>query len=165
MLMDNHLNGFGVFMSGDCECTPALATGDRTARITVGITGFAWDAGTDSNLVDGATAANGTDSVDIPASFPDGSTIRFTFSSATKVSKVKPIISGAFTLGDWKIWTGNGAMTVDHGTFTFTGTGSVEYTMTGALGGYLDLYMQKIGTETPTNTWWNDIHFTECTCS
>lgn len=73
----------GSFGNPTTSYSNAGGNGDRTASITVSVSGVTWDSGTDNNLVDGGVGANSTDSVDEPAaaSSATGAYVQFDFGS------------------------------------------------------------------------------------
>ena len=156
----------GLFISnvalhgtGACGCTPVDVTGDRQASITV-TSSITWDAGTNSNLVDGATGANSTDSVDVPALFVDGDYINFAYAVSKLINEVTWMANGAFDFGNWQMTLGGQTSN----TFAVAGTGSTVIAITGLTLGGTDARLIKVGLFAGTNTWLQEIEFQECTC-
>jgi|CXWL01.1.fsa_nt_gi hypothetical protein len=148
-----------LYGAGGCSCTPVDLTGDRTASITV-TSDIVWDAGTNSNLVDGATGQNSTDSVDVPALFADANYIDFQFASNTLINEVTWRAGGTFDFGNWKMTLGGETSN----TFAVAGTASTVIAITGLTLGGTNARLVKVGLFAGSNTWLQEIEFQQCTC-
>lgn len=93
-----------VFIPPATAYTNPLGQGDRTASITV-TSSFSPVSGTLNNLVDGATASNGTDAVDVgtPA-YNTSSFFQFDFGSGKYWDEFRFKRGGAVSNGTWGVW-------------------------------------------------------------
>ena len=173
MLMVNHLIGFGC--GGDCSCTPAYVTGNRSASITVTDSGNVKrtiDAAT-SILVNGDFTADSTNAfvmaTDANAQYTVDSTrwIKFDFGFAVKITEAKWYQSGTGGGGSWQ-WQGsnNNSDWTDIGAvYSLGGAGTTTQTTLNAnTAGYR--YYRMIGSSglSNNNDFMLEIEFKQCAC-
>jgi len=133
--------------------------GNRTASITV-TSSQTPHVGTWSNLVNGSSAADGTNSVDPTTAgsnetAANGSYIRFDFGSGNKkvISEATITINGSQNWGDWK-WQGSdnaSSWTDVSSSFTWSGTTHVS-TLNTSGAGYRYYQMVVVA----SGLWWNN---------
>ena len=161
-----------LFAGALCDCTPAYDSGDRTASITVTIsagTQAVGSTGPASNLVDGASADNNTDSIFFTGgAAAAGAYLRFDFGASVKIVEATWAQSTNASHGVW-IWQGcqsAWAGCQDIGT-SFTLGGSAPQTQTSlAVNGQGFRYYQLIGVSGTTSSapWIREITFKRCSC-
>lgn len=81
-------------------------TGNRTGSITVTSSGLSIGGGSESNLVDGASADNTTDSLFFSPHTPSSGYFQFDFGSAVYIDEFKEYQEDNVANGTWK-WTGS----------------------------------------------------------
>ena len=99
--------GGGAPASFEPLYTNTNGQGDRTATITI-TESFTWSNGSiGSNLVDGASANNATDSVVFPAMTVIGEWFKFDFATAHHISEFTWTQNNADAMGTWKMQGSN----------------------------------------------------------
>jgi hypothetical protein len=150
---------------GRALVAPATAydSGDRTASITV-TSNITPDGGTINNLVDGGTAANSSDAIDMPGTgstaIPNGAYFRFTFATKQYFTKVRLRFSTGANMGAWVVKVGNGTPSLQVGSYTWN-SDDLEVILSGLdPEGYTDIQLEKDGAGTNyTNSWFTEVNF------
>lgn len=156
-----------IAASNGGTCTPALETGDRSARITVSFVDFgASEPGqVPSNMVDGDFSGSAAGSVwfgdDTSAT---GHKFKYDFGSSTLVTEAKWHQDSGTTHGTWQ-WKGStDDVSYDNIGSTFT-LGGVEQDQTQLNGNetfYRYLQLEKISGTHSSSPFIYEIEFTEC---
>lgn len=133
--------------------------GDRTALITI-TTNETWDAGTTSdNLVDGATGASTTDSVDLPVTAVAGKYVQFDFGTAKYIDE----FTSEQTVAQTAVWRWEGSddaatWTTLNASVQLTGTTTVVALTNVPTAGYR--YYRQIGVSgSYVNAYWQEVTF------
>ena len=160
---------FGVRVAG-CSCTPAYATGDRSAAITVTTSGFAWSSGTPAEWVNGNTASSSGCFVSPDGSAVTGNELRFDLRPGNKIkiteAKAHLQSSGSgSSVWQWQgsvdgsSWTGIGP------TFIFDQTASVLTMTTLAGNGSGYRFYRMLGASGNLRHFFiNEFEFRQCAC-
>ena len=161
-----------LFAGALCDCVPAYDSGDRSGSITVTLSAglqAAGSSGPASNLVDGASADNDTDSIFLTSGgTASGAYFRFDFGSRVRIVEATWSQSTSASHGTWK-WQGcqsAWAGCQDIGTsFTLGGTTAQAQTAL-AVNGQGFRYYQLLGVSGTTSSapWVREITFKRCGC-
>lgn len=160
---------------GGCACSPAYSTGDRTGSITVTEDGTL-RTGTPSNLVDGATGLNSSDSVDYAPSTSISSSvwIQFDFGvgNSILITEARWYQNAATNMATWQWYGSDTSMGGSGGTAigsSFTLGGATPFQtqtqLNGNTTGYRYYELRGVsGTTGTPNPWIQEIEFEQCTC-
>lgn len=153
-----------------CSCTPAYATGDRTASITVTTSASTTGgAGTPSNWVDGAVGVSDTDGIYWFSSgmAVSGKWVKFQFAASTKITEAKWYQDTTNGQATWKwqgsnddsAWTDIGSSFVVGGATTQTQT-----ELSGNTTGYLYYRLLGVSGNATGQNYLLEIEFKQCAC-
>lgn len=160
---------FPMFVPMGCSCTPAYATGNRAASITV-TASFTPDVGSLGSLVDGTTTDNS--GMYLATSYAvSGQWVRFDFGSGAKMKVTRArrhMGTSGSTWATWKWQASDDASTWDDltGSFEITGSSTAVDDMASNTKGYRYYRLLGVsGTAAGGNRMaMDEVEFEQCAC-